>query len=197
MGVTCRRSPGYHVSVADTAYLSTWAIELCIRFNALPAASEVYTLVGKGGLDSTTQANYHLAYENASGTKRFILGAWDTFTEAAVTTTIDYDVEIGRWYSIAFTFDGTDAVELYITPRKSPGGSAATQYTLYSDTLSPAPVLNSSVAEPTRIGSGVTAASAIQNVGNITVSDVRIYDVAISQSTLESRISKRRSEEHT
>ena len=69
MAIRFRRDGYAHGSVADTAALrlSTWTIGGNFRLDVLPA-SQTFTLLAKGGLDSTTTAAYYLAYEEYGGT---------------------------------------------------------------------------------------------------------------------------------
>jgi hypothetical protein len=196
MGVRCRRSTQSYISIPDVAglRLSEFAIEVCgVRFEDLPGSGEHYPFVTKGELDQASggDANYWFGLWNDGGTYKLRVGyigsAADQEYASAFTPTV------GRWYSFLATFKASGGeLRIYEEQRRTPGDpTEASAYTEVGSGSTGHPAITTST-QPVYIGASDDAsASAVGEVANATISEVRLYSAEKLPATQDALLTTR------
>ena len=193
MGVRLDRLVRSHLQITDVAglRLTDWTPNLYVRLESAPASGGTYVFLSKGGLDATTLANYWAGYWNDGGTFKLRCG----FVDAGGTTyslAAAYTMTVGRWYALAFRWNSTSkAMDIYAAPRSYRGTAGDTAYSLVGSTTHPGAVANTAAGQDVRIGCDVSATGSLQNGCNATLSDVRIFNSAVSTGTADGLLAQR------
>lgn len=190
MSVRTRRDSKAHLWLADIADIRfpEWAISANIRLDRLPDDGERFCILSKGGLDATTRANYYLGYENDSGTYQLIVG-FVTAAGAVHTFTAEINIPVGEWYAVAGSYDAAD-LRLYAVARGTPlDPEAPTAYTLSESTAETATAFENT--EDLLIGASIDSAGTVTDGFDGCITELALYDAAISEATLEGRLGQR------
>ena len=176
MGLRCDRDRLAHAAVADAAALrlTSWDIRFRCRIDAELEDGDTAVVIAKGGLNATSQSNFHVSLRRAAGVTKW----WFAYTHSGGTTYETFITSIpttvGQWarYKVQLQYAG-GATDLTVE-RQAEGAAAATSWTQ-------APAAGGTPDATTaalRFGADETASAVAQNGADVSLSDVELRNYA-------------------